>query len=160
MADLELVRSAVKLQKALDASGLMKEVSLKATKMIRQRTVRGISIHGKQFASYASSTARRKGRFRPVSLHESGRFLRNHQPIKVTGSWLYTIRGGVIPRGVRAKKLSFWHMGGTRYMPSRKYLGLTDNQILKLSRFVDSKVESIVDEVLDIDETITITLNF
>lgn len=159
MADLPFERVLARLQEALDNSGIIAEASMKATKMIRSRTVRGISMHGRQFASYADSTARRKGRFRPVTLHESGRFIKNHQPMKATGSWFKTRRGGVTPKGLRARKLSRFHMKGTRYMASRQYLGLTEKQENQLNEFIGNRVADVARKALDIDERIEIRIS-
>lgn len=163
MAELRVERAFRNVLDRLDESGIIKEASVRSARMIRSRTPRGIDIFGNQFASYAEYTARRKGRFRPVSLHETGRFINNHVPMRVRGSWhggtTAGRRGGVKPQGLRTRRLSRFHMLGTRYMPARKYLGLTERQEGRIHEFVQGKVASVVRKEFDVQETVPIEIN-
>lgn len=142
-------------RRALDAAqsgGAMERGARMARRFIRSRTRRGIDRFGNQFAPYAPSTARQKGRFSPVSLEESGQMLgslsiRTNDDVEFDPSAGPAgggqLRGGsgrfVSPddvsfgaavnlKGSRNRRIGRFHMTGTRNMPQRQWFGLTQSE--------------------------------
>lgn len=60
--------------------------------------------------------------------------------------------------GSRARDLAWFHTGGTKYMPAREYLGLTDRQEKRVQEFIDSEFSRVVEEETDWTETVTLNI--
>lgn len=138
---------------AVQSSGVMERGARMARRFIRSRTRRGIDRFGNEFAPYAPSTARQKGRFSPVSLRETGQMLgslsirtnddvefdprlgppgggqlRNQSTGRLVSRDDIQFGAAVNLKGSRNRRIGRFHMEGTRHMPRRQWFGLTDNE--------------------------------
>lgn len=144
------------VQRSLDAassSGVMEQGARMARRFIRSRTRRGVDRRGQQFASYAPSTAQKKGRFSPVTLEESGQMLgslsirtnkevdfdpsvgpsgggqfRSRSSGRFVGQSDVQFGAAVNLKGSRNRRIGRYHMEGTRHMPQRQWFGLTQRE--------------------------------
>ena len=136
-----------------------------ARRMIRSRTRRGIDRHGNRFASYAPSTAQKKGRFSPVTLEETGRMLgslsirtnddvdfdpsarpsgggqfRDPSSGRFVGRDQVAFGATVNLKGSRNRRIGRFHIEGTRKMPQRDWFGVTDQEQRRITNVVGNRV--------------------
>ncbi len=156
-------------RRALDAatsSGAMEEGARMARRFIRARTRRGVDRFGRQFAPYAESTAKRKGRFSPVTLEDTGQMLRSltirtNEDVAFdpsagpagggqlrsasTGQFVgqgdVSFGAAVNLKGSRNRRIGRYHMTGTKTpMPSRKWFGLTDQEEQRVTNRIGTNI--------------------
>lgn len=159
----------------LQSSNAAQEAARQARSKIRSRTLRGLSRRGREFPSYAASTARRKGRFSPVTLRESGKMLRSltirdlgpeeaAQAPRGRGAQLRSPETGrfvskrevrfgatVNIKGSRNRRIARYHIEGTRKMPERDFFGLTQSEQEEVLRTLDRGLTRDIERALPED---------
>jgi hypothetical protein len=147
------------------SSGAMEKGARMARRFIRTRTRKGIDRHGNQFAPYAPSTARQKGRFSPVTLEETSQMLRSLSirtnddvdfdpsagpsgggQFRNRGSGRFVARNEVSfgatvnVKGSRNRKVGRAHIEAWGDLPERDWFGVTSNERTRITKAVGNRV--------------------
>lgn len=149
---------------AAQSGGPMEQAARTSRRFIRARTRRGVDRFGNTFAPYAPSTARKKGRFSPVTLEETGQML-GSLSIRTNDDVTFDPRAGpagggqlrgpsgrfvaqgdvsfgaaVNLKGSRNRRIGRFHMEGTKHMPQREWFGLTPNEEQKVQNQLGANI--------------------
>lgn len=168
---------------AIEDSRADRRAARRARRMIRSRTAQGVDRHGRQFAPYAPSTAKKKGRFSPVTLRETGKMLRSlsirdlgpqnaRRAPSGRGSQLRGPSGRFVSeenvvfgstiniKGSRNRRIARFHIEGTRKMPERDFLGLTDQQESRLTGQFGRDIANAISRAIPDDRRRRIEIEF
>lgn len=126
----DMVRDAKgRFLKEIKAEGPVQRGALTAREMLRRQTANGYDRHGKQMASYAQSTLRKKRsrgqQTSPVNLRDQQIMLGSALRVEKQSSRRYQQRYIVFIDNADRAKVADYHSTGTRHMPRRDFWGLT-----------------------------------
>jgi len=140
------IKSAMRgVEKAMiqAADKAAKEAAEKTLDHIVSRTQRGVGVNERKFVPYASSTAKRKGRFSPVTLHETGQML-NDLYVKRERKRDYRVKFRTKKMDERGRHHQFGtNRNGRPHLPARRWFGVTTRKSRQLFNEYGSRFRTV-----------------
>lgn len=141
--DKKEIKQVIDIDSALGGEGkfrVKKEFLKRCEEYIKQRTLDGKDVHGKEFKSYTKEYAEKKGvGINEVNLRLKGDMLRAlDTKAKRDGT------GEIVIKGKKEKLKTYNHMtpkSNANPLPQRKYFGLTSKELKRIAREIKQEVK-------------------
>lgn len=133
----------------LNKENVIGEAGNRSIVNIRARTKAGIDRHGNTFAPYKESTKRKKRkkgqRLSPPTLTDTEQMLDDLSVTDVNGYWGENLIVAEVRFDTRrSENVARFHIGGTRFMAERDFLGLTPAHEADMNEFIGAETKRLL----------------